>query len=67
VNTVRSRCELALQRAGVSWTIAGLTIPYRHAVEYFDLTRDEVFACDELLRIVRERVCALKILRLPGV
>ena len=35
-----------------------LIIPRRHVVYYFDMTRDEVAACDELVRVVREQVCA---------
>lgn len=30
-----------------------LVIPRRHAPDYFDLTRDELLACDELLRRAR--------------
>jgi ATP adenylyltransferase len=33
-----------------------LVIPRRHAVDYFSLTRDEVFACDQLIREVRAEI-----------
>lgn len=31
-----------------------LVLPRRHAVDYFDLTRDELLACHELLRAAKE-------------
>lgn len=35
-----------------------LVIPHRHVIDYFALTRDELLACDELLRQVREYIKA---------
>lgn len=40
-----------------------LVIPKRHAADYFDLSRDELLACDELIRRVRDRILELD----PGV
>ncbi|MBK6426813.1 MAG: HIT family protein [Blastocatellia bacterium] len=34
-----------------------LIIPRRHATDYFDLTRDELLACDDLLREAKSAVC----------
>ncbi|NLJ45208.1 MAG: HIT family protein [Treponema sp.] len=36
-----------------------LVIPKRHAVDYFDLTREDLLACDDLIRKVREKVLEL--------
>jgi len=33
-----------------------LIIPKRHAVDYFDLTQDELLACDELIRLARSEL-----------
>ena len=33
-----------------------LVIPKRHAATYFDLTTDEILACDDLLRKVSEKI-----------
>ena len=35
-----------------------LIIPHRHVADYFSLSRDEVLACDGLLRQTRERLLA---------
>jgi ATP adenylyltransferase len=35
-----------------------LIIPKRHVEDYFELTKDELLACDELLKIVREKILA---------
>ena len=36
-----------------------LVIPKRHAVDYFELTPEELLACDDLIRKVRARVLEL--------
>lgn len=36
-----------------------LVIPKRHAVDYFDLSREDLLACDDLIRKVRDRILAL--------
>ncbi len=33
-----------------------LIIPKRHIKDYFDLTKDELIACDELIKIVKEEI-----------
>ena len=33
-----------------------LIIPKRHVVDYFDLSDDEVIACNELIKIIRKEV-----------
>lgn len=33
-----------------------LVIPKRHAEDYFDITEDELLACDSLLRSVRTKI-----------
>lgn len=35
-----------------------LVIPKRHVSDYFRLTRDELLACDELIRRVRQTILA---------
>jgi diadenosine tetraphosphate (Ap4A) HIT family hydrolase len=35
-----------------------LIIPRRHVSDYFDLTKEELLACNELLRIVKEEILA---------
>lgn len=35
-----------------------LVIPKRHVSDYFDLTKEELVACNELLRIVKEDILA---------
>ncbi len=36
-----------------------LVIPKRHAVDYFDLSREDLLACDDLIRKIREKVLEL--------
>lgn len=36
-----------------------LVIPKRHAVDYFDLSREDLLACDDLIRKVREKILEL--------
>ena len=36
-----------------------LVIPRRHAEDYFKLNREELLACDALLREIRDALCAL--------
>jgi ATP adenylyltransferase len=33
-----------------------LIIPKRHVADYFGLTKDELLACDELLKVIREKI-----------
>ena len=33
-----------------------LIIPKRHIKDYFDLSKDELIACDELIKIVKEEI-----------
>ena len=33
-----------------------LIIPKRHAVDYFDLTKEELLACDELLKKIKQDI-----------
>jgi len=35
-----------------------LVIPKRHVSDYFDLTKEELIACNELLKTVREEILA---------
>ncbi len=35
-----------------------LVIPRRHVSDYFELTKEELLACNELLRIVKEEILA---------
>ena len=35
-----------------------LIIPKRHAVDYFDLTKEELLACDELLKKIKQNIQA---------
>ncbi|MFA0889093.1 MAG: HIT family protein [Synergistales bacterium] len=35
-----------------------LVIPRRHVSDYFDLSKEELLACNELLRIVKEEILA---------
>ena len=35
-----------------------LVIPKRHVSDYFELTKEELLACNELLRIVKEEILA---------
>ena len=35
-----------------------LIIPKRHAVDYFDLTKEELLACDELLKKIKQDIQA---------
>ena len=35
-----------------------LIIPRRHVSDYFELTKEELLACNELLRIVKEEILA---------
>ncbi len=35
-----------------------LIIPKRHVSDYFELTKEELLACNELLRIVKEEILA---------
>lgn len=35
-----------------------LIIPKRHVEDYFGLTKDEILACDELLKIIRAKILA---------
>lgn len=44
----------ALQDAYPVTPLHCLVIPHRHMSDYFSLTRDELFACDALLRRLRE-------------
>ena len=33
-----------------------LIIPNRHIIDYFDLSKDELVACDELIKIIKEEI-----------
>ena len=33
-----------------------LIIPKRHIYDYFDLTKDELFACDQLIKSLKENI-----------
>jgi diadenosine tetraphosphate (Ap4A) HIT family hydrolase len=33
-----------------------LIIPKRHIYDYFDLTKDELFACDQLIKSLKESI-----------
>ena len=35
-----------------------LIIPKRHIKDYFDLSKDELMACDELIKIVKDEILA---------
>ena len=42
-----------------SYPVSGhhcLIIPKRHIKDYFDLTKDELIACDELIKIVKDEI-----------
>jgi diadenosine tetraphosphate (Ap4A) HIT family hydrolase len=46
-------------RDGVPVTeLHSLIIPKRHVSDYFELTKEELLACNELLRIVKEEILA---------
>jgi ATP adenylyltransferase len=36
--------------------IHSLIIPKRHIYDYFDLTKDELFACDQLIKSLKESI-----------
>jgi len=69
-------CHISAERIGLESHLAysirdafpvtelhSLVIPRRHAVDYFSLTREELLACDDLIRRVREEI----LLKDPGV
>ena len=37
-------------------TLHTLVIPKRHAVDYFDLTKEELLACDELMKKIKHDI-----------
>ena len=53
---LENRLALAIRDAFPVTPLHVLVIPRRHTPDYFSLTKDEVLACDALLREARERI-----------